>query len=49
MSGLPLDSLAFAMLNAARVDAAVLAGQSLADNLLGRVDPIARPAVQDLV
>ena len=49
MSGLPLDSLAFAMLNAARVDAAVLAGQSLADNLLGRVDPVARPAVQDLV
>lgn len=49
MSGLPLDSLAFAMLNAARVDAAVLAGQSLADGLLGRVDPVARPAVQDLV
>jgi 16S rRNA (cytosine967-C5)-methyltransferase len=49
MSRLPLDSLAFALLQAARIDAAVLAGQSLADGLLGRVDPIARPAVQDLV
>jgi 16S rRNA (cytosine967-C5)-methyltransferase len=49
MSGLPLNSLAFAFLHAARIDAAVFAGQSLADGLLGRVDPVARPAVQDLV
>ena len=49
MSGLPLNSLAFAFLHAARIDAAVIAGQSLADGLLGRVDPVARPAVQDLV
>ena len=49
MSGLPSDSLAFAFLQAARIDAAVFAGQSLADGLLGRVDPAARPAVQDLV
>ncbi|MBU3698035.1 16S rRNA (cytosine(967)-C(5))-methyltransferase RsmB [Dechloromonas sp.] len=46
---LPLTSLAYAMLQAARIDAAVLAGQSLADGLLGRVDAQARPAVQDLV
>ncbi|MDE2441446.1 MAG: 16S rRNA (cytosine(967)-C(5))-methyltransferase RsmB [Betaproteobacteria bacterium] len=37
------------MLQAARIDAAVFAGQSLADGLLGRVDPVARPAVQDIV
>lgn len=49
MSRLPLNSLAYALLQAARIDAAVFAGQSLADGLLGRVDPVARPAVQDLV
>lgn len=49
MSALPLNSLAFALLQAARIDAAVLAGRSLADGLLGRVDALARPAVQDLV
>lgn len=49
MSRLPLNSLAFALLQAARIDAAVFAGQSLADGLLARVDPAARPAVQDLV
>lgn len=49
MSRLPLNSLAHALLEAARIDTAVLAGQSLADGLLGRVDPAARPAVQDLV
>ena len=49
MSGLPLNSLAFAFLQAAHIDAAVFAGQSLADGLLGRVDAVARPAVQDLV
>ena len=49
MFQLPKTSLAFALLQAARVDAAVFAGQSLADGLLDRVDPAARPAVQDLV
>ncbi|OMG56146.1 16S rRNA (cytosine(967)-C(5))-methyltransferase [Azonexus hydrophilus] len=49
MSRLPFNSLAYALLQAARIDAAVFAGQSLADNLLGRVDVVARPAVQDLV
>ncbi|MDD2885464.1 MAG: 16S rRNA (cytosine(967)-C(5))-methyltransferase RsmB [Dechloromonas sp.] len=49
MSRLPLTSLAHALLQAARIDAAVLAGQSLADGLLARVDAVARPAVQDLV
>lgn len=49
MSRLPLNSLAFALLQAARIDLAVFSGQSLADGLLGRVDPVARPAVQDLV
>src|SRR5574343_1672809 len=49
MSRLPFSSLAYALLQAARIDAAVFAGQSLADGLLGRVDPQARPAVQDLV
>lgn len=48
-SSLPPRSLAYALLAAARIDAAVLAGQSLADGMIGRVDPIARPAVQDLV
>lgn len=49
MSRLPFNSLAYALREAARIDAAVLGGQSLADNLLGRVDAVARPAVQDLV
>ncbi len=49
MSALALNSLAFALVNAARIDAAVFAGQSLAEGLLGRVDALARPAVQDLV
>jgi 16S rRNA (cytosine967-C5)-methyltransferase len=49
MSRLPLNSLAYALLEAARIDTAVIGGQSLADGLLGRVDPAARPAVQDLV
>lgn len=49
MSDLPATSLAFAFVQAARIDAAVFAGQSLADGLLARVDPVARPAVQDLV
>ena len=49
MSSLPLNSLAFALLQAARIDTAVFGGQSLAEGLLGRVDPAARPAVQDLV
>jgi len=49
MSSLPLNSLAFAVLQASRIVTAVLGGQSLADGLLGRVEPVARPAVQDLV
>ena len=49
MSRLPTDSLAFSLLEAARITAAVFAGQSLADGLLGRVDAVARPAVQDIV
>jgi len=49
MSNLPLNSLAYALLQAARVTTAVFAGQSLADGLLARVDSQARPAVQDLV
>jgi len=49
MSRLPFTSLAYALREAARIDAAVFAGQSLADNLLGSVDLVARPAVQDLV
>lgn len=49
MSKLPLNSLAYALLNAARINAAVQAGQSLADGLLARVDAQARPAVQDIV
>ena len=49
MSRLPLNSLAYALLQASRIDTAVLGGQSLADGLLGRVEPEARPAVQDLV
>lgn len=49
MSRLPPNSLGFALLQAARINTAVFAGQSLADGLLARVDPVARPAVQDLV
>jgi 16S rRNA (cytosine967-C5)-methyltransferase len=49
MSRLHHNSLAYALLEAARINTAVLAGQSLADGLLSRVDPVARPAVQDLV
>jgi 16S rRNA (cytosine967-C5)-methyltransferase len=49
MSRLPFTSLAYALREAARIDAAVFAGQSLADNLLGSVELVARPAVQDLV
>jgi 16S rRNA (cytosine967-C5)-methyltransferase len=49
MFRLPKTSLAFALLQAARIDAAVFAGQSLADGLLDRVDPAVHPAVQDLV
>jgi 16S rRNA (cytosine967-C5)-methyltransferase len=49
MSTLPITSLAFALLQAAKINAAVFAGQSLADGLLSRVDVVARPAVQDLV
>lgn len=49
MSRLPINSLAFALLQAARINAAVFAGQSLADGMLGRVEAAARPAVQDLV
>lgn len=49
MSRLPSTSLAYALRQAARINAAVFAGQSLADNLLGRVEAVARPAVQDLV
>jgi 16S rRNA (cytosine967-C5)-methyltransferase len=49
MSRLPSDSLAYALLQAAHIHAAVIAGQSLADGQLARVDAVARPAVQDLV
>lgn len=49
MSRLPPDSLAYALLQAARIQAAVIAGQSLADGHLARVDAVARPSVQDLV
>jgi len=49
MSSLPLNSLAYALLQASRIDTAIFGGQSLADGLLGRVEPEARPAVQDLV
>ena len=43
------DSLAYALQAAARIVADVIAGQSLADGALARVDAVARPAVQDLV
>lgn len=49
MSQLPPTSLAFSLLHAARVVAAVVAGRSLAEGLLVRVPEAARPAVQDLV
>lgn len=49
MSRLPYNSLAYALLQAAHIDSAVFAGQSLAEGLIGRVDASARPAVQDLV
>jgi 16S rRNA (cytosine967-C5)-methyltransferase len=49
MSDLPATSLAFAFLQAARIDSAIFAGRSLADGLLARVDAVVRPAVQDLV
>lgn len=49
MTRLAPDSLAFALLQAARIQLAVFGGQSLADGLLSRVEPLARPAVQDLV
>ena len=38
MSSLPLNSLAYALLQASRIDTAVFGGQSLADGLLGRVE-----------
>lgn len=46
---MPPDSLAFALFNAVPVVTAVQGGQSLAEGLLARVPPTARPAVQDLV
>ncbi|MCE1182962.1 MAG: 16S rRNA (cytosine(967)-C(5))-methyltransferase RsmB [Rhodocyclales bacterium] len=49
MSRLAFNSLAYALLQAARIDAAIFAGQSLAEGMLARVEPVARPAVQDLV
>lgn len=48
LPALPEDSLAFALLHAARIIAQVLAGQSLAEGQLARVPAVARPAVQDL-
>lgn len=49
MSNLAPTSLAYALLHAAIASAAVFNGQSLADNVLGKIDPLARPAVQDLL
>lgn len=49
MPSLPPISLAHNLLQAARAVSAVLAGRSLADGRLARVEPHARPAVQDLV
>ncbi|MDR2838807.1 MAG: 16S rRNA (cytosine(967)-C(5))-methyltransferase RsmB [Azonexus sp.] len=46
---LPPDSLAFALLEAARIHLAVLAGQSLAEGQISRVESVARPTVQHLV
>lgn len=48
MSKLPTDSLAFALLHAAQVVAAIAAGRSLADGMPAEVPAAARPAVQDL-
>jgi 16S rRNA (cytosine967-C5)-methyltransferase len=48
MSKLPVDSLAFALLQAAQVVAAIAAGRSLAEGLPAGVPTPARPAVQDL-
>ena len=49
MSNLAPTSLAYALLHAATASAAVFNGRSLAENLLTKVDPLARPAVQDLL
>ncbi|MDD2741785.1 MAG: 16S rRNA (cytosine(967)-C(5))-methyltransferase RsmB [Rhodocyclaceae bacterium] len=49
MSNLAPTSLAYALLHAAKASASVFNGQSLAENLLTKVDPLARPAVQDLL
>mgnify|MGYP000846136042 CR=1 FL=1 len=49
MSNLPPTSLAYALLHAAQASTAVFNGQSLAEGLLGKIDPLARPAVQDLL
>jgi len=49
MSNLPPTSLGYALLHAALASTAVFNGQSLADGMLGKVDPLARPAVQDLL
>lgn len=46
---LPADSLAYAFHGAARIVAEVLAGRSLAEGAIARVDAVARPAVQDMV
>lgn len=49
MSNLVPTSLAYALFHAAAASAAVFNGQSLADNILSKVEPLARPAVQDLL
>lgn len=49
MSNLLPTSLAYALLHAAKASSAVFTGQSLADGQLGKIDPLARPAVQDLL
>ena len=49
MSNLVPTSLAYALFHAAATSAAVFNGQSLADNILSKVEPLARPAVQDLL
>ena len=46
---LPVNSLAFAFLEATRICTGVLQGQSLAEGALAHVDSAARPIVQDLV
>lgn len=45
----PVDSLAFAFLEAGRVMVAIFHGQSLANGLIGGVVAEVRPAVQDMV